>query len=356
MSDVGTPILLTRDAFRTAVFERDQYRCVLCEKPAADAHHILDRRLWPDEGYYLENGASVCPEHHILCEQTVVSCEELRERCGITHAILPPHLYDDGDSHYDKWGNPILSNGMRMRGELFFDESVQKVLVEGRVLGLFTQYVKYPRTYHLPWSPGVTKDDRVQTDLSAFKGQEVVATVKMDGENTTFYRNYIHARSLEYRPRVDRDRVKALHAVLSHEIPYGWRICGENLWAEHSIRYEHLPSIFQVFSVWDDQNHCLPWDETVEWVAMLDLHMVPVLYRGPWDEARVRSLYVPTFQDEACEGFVIRVTAGFRYGEFRRKVAKYVREGHVRTQAHWTRSIRPNGLRIDTEGKETPHV
>src|SRR3546814_17638272 len=64
------PILLTRTAFREGVFARDENRCVFCPLPAEDAHHIIERRLWPDGGYYLDNGASVCRAHHIRCETT----------------------------------------------------------------------------------------------------------------------------------------------------------------------------------------------------------------------------------------------------------------------------------------------
>ena len=57
-----------------------------------------------------------------------------------------------------------------------------------------TSYVKYPRTPHLPWSPGATADDRVHTDLAGLEGREIVVTEKLDGENTTIYRDHVHAR------------------------------------------------------------------------------------------------------------------------------------------------------------------
>ncbi len=153
--------LLERKVFKELVFKRDNYKCVFCDKPAVDAHHILERRLWPDGGYYLDNGASVCAEHHLLCEKTLISVEEVREACKISKPILPPHLYDD--QQYDKWGNIILANGQRMKGELFWDESVQIVLKD--VLNTFTDWIKYPRTYHLPWSGSVGKDDRKLTSV-----------------------------------------------------------------------------------------------------------------------------------------------------------------------------------------------
>lgn len=39
-------ILLSRDAFREAVFTRDNHKCVICGKEAQDAHHnhIMERR------------------------------------------------------------------------------------------------------------------------------------------------------------------------------------------------------------------------------------------------------------------------------------------------------------------------
>lgn len=62
-----------RLAFRSAVFERDNYRCVQCQRSAKevgqlDAHHITDRNEMPNGGYVLANGISLCPECHIQAE------------------------------------------------------------------------------------------------------------------------------------------------------------------------------------------------------------------------------------------------------------------------------------------------
>jgi hypothetical protein len=327
------PFLLTRDEFREAVFARDGRRCVICAAPGVDAHHIVERRLFDDGGYYLDNGATLCEACHMRAEMTVLSCDEIREAAGVTQVVLPPHLYRD--ERYDKWGNILLPNGSRLRGELFYDGSVQKILAAGGVLGLFTDRVRYPRTCHLPWSPGVTDDDRVLTDLSAFEEREVVVTVKMDGEQTTMYRDYLHSRSLEWRGHPSRSWVANLHGQIGWKIPDGWRICGENLYAKHSIEYHHLPSYFLLFSVWNEQNVCLPWAETAEWAALLDLQTVPALYQGVWDEALIRNLYTSTFQGDEMEGYVVRLADAFPYGSFRRSMAKYVRAGHDHTRPHW---------------------
>lgn len=174
-----TPTLLTRDRFRESVFERDQYKCVCCGSPAVDAHHIVERRLFTDGGYYLDNGASVCGVCHLKCEQTLITCDELRDRIGIKRPILPLHFYED--TSYDKWGNILMQNGTRLRGELFDDASVQKALHS--VLHEFTPYVKYGRTYHLPWSPGMHSDDRMMPDVEVFNDKIVVVMEKLDGEN-----------------------------------------------------------------------------------------------------------------------------------------------------------------------------
>ena len=88
-------MLLTRDQFREGVFERDGHKCVVCGNPAQDAHHIIERRLFSDGGYYLDNGASVCGDCHIKAEQTVISPQELRDAAGIRKIVLPEHLYHD---------------------------------------------------------------------------------------------------------------------------------------------------------------------------------------------------------------------------------------------------------------------
>lgn len=108
--------LLTRDAFRTAVFARDRGRCVLCPAPAVDAHHILERKLFPDGGYRLGNGASVCSSCHLCCERCEISVEEVRRAAGIQQPVLPPGF--SADRVFDKWGNELLPGGARIAGPL----------------------------------------------------------------------------------------------------------------------------------------------------------------------------------------------------------------------------------------------
>lgn len=208
-------------------------------------------------------------------------------------------------------------------------------------------YVKYPRTYHLPWSRSRTDDDKILRNVNHFIGKEVVVTEKLDGENCSFYSNHVHARSISSANHPSRDWVKMLHAMFAHEIPNGWRLCGENLYAKHSIYYDELPSYFLLFSMWNEENICLSWDDTVAYASMLGLGTVPVLYRGIFNEEIIKQCYTKkSLYNGEQEGYVVRVTESFHYDDFKYSVAKFVRKNHVQTDEHWLlKPIEPNGLK-----------
>ena len=77
--------LLTRDEFRNLCFERANGMCCIpgCNCKGDDAHHIMDRKLWSDGGYYLSNAASVCNKHHIDCETGVYTPYQVMQFAGI---------------------------------------------------------------------------------------------------------------------------------------------------------------------------------------------------------------------------------------------------------------------------------
>jgi hypothetical protein len=203
--------------------------------------------------------------------------------------------------------------------------------------------VKYPRTAHLALSPGVGSDDLVMPWSSS---EEVVVTEKMDGENTTMTSTRVHARSLDTAAHPSRDWVRALHGRVRRELPEDWRICGENVYARHSLGYADLESYFLVFSVWDGLE-CLSWDDTLEVCDALDLAVVPVLGRGHYaSEAELLELWKRSRTEDASEGFVVRPSGSFLAEEFSTRVGKWVRKGHVQTSSHWmSQLVVPNGLK-----------
>ncbi len=127
--------LLARETFHDQVLARSAGRCVMCASKAVDAHHILERKLFPDGGFYLDNGAAVCETHHWDCETTRLSVAEIRRACGITRIVLPPGFTAAHD--YDKWGNRLRADGLREPGPLFEDTGCRRALAAGGVLGLF---------------------------------------------------------------------------------------------------------------------------------------------------------------------------------------------------------------------------
>lgn len=193
---------------------------------------------------------------------------------------------------------------------------------------------KYPRTYHFPWSKGISDDDKIHQTLDAFQNLEIVVTIKMDGENTSLYNNYFHARSLDSNNHPSRNWVKNFWAKIRHNIPPNYRICGENLFAKHSIYYADLMSYFYGFSVWNN-NICLKWDDTLEWFQLLSITPVQTIYRGKFDENLLISIS-ENLDPSKIEGYVVRNTESFLYEDFSNNVGKFVRENHVnKNSKHW---------------------
>lgn len=350
MPDKHDPKLLTREAFKQAVLARDQNRCVCCSKGVddgvkLDAHHIIDRQLFENGGYYLSNGATLCDDRdngcHMKAEKTEITVHELYNLAAIKYPALADELVEGIE--YDKWGNEILASGLRCRGPLFHTEPVQKILAP--ILGQFTEYVKHPRTWHLPWSPGATSDDKRIKNCEHFAGKHVTVTRKMDGESFTGYQNYSHARSIDGRHHPSRDYAKQFWAERSFDLPDGWRVCCENVYAVHSLRYNNLPDWMIGLFIWNDKNVCLSVEDTQEWMELLRIPMAEVIYSGIWDEDAIRKLHIPDRDDATHEGYVVRTSEPFHNSQFKSSIAKYVRTGHVTSDQHWMHGkIETNGL------------
>lgn len=199
------------------------------------------------------------------------------------------------------------------------------------------KYTKYPSTSHVPWSPGIrpcdARSERILYGMFEFEGKEIVVTEKMDGENTTMYDDYIHARSINSRPHVSRDWIKRFHAGIKFMIPYHMRICGENVYAVHSIQYIDLPSYFIGFSIWDI-GKCLSWDDTVKYFNKLGISYSNVLYRGQYNEKKLHEIE-EKMDWSKTEGYVMRIADEFFLDDFPDVMAKYVRSNHVQTDTHW---------------------
>lgn len=142
------------------------------------------------------------------------------------------------------------------------------------------------------------------------------------------------------------------------------RLCAENLTAWHSIFYTDLPTFIFGIGIYDG-DRCLDWDSTASLCKQWGVPTVPLLWRGVWDEAKVRAVWTgrgsfPTFEAKkdkdqpnfpedfvACEaeGYVIRCVNTFDHKDFAHNCAKFVRPHHVKTDSHWLERFVENKLR-----------
>lgn len=184
----------------------------------------------------------------------------------------------------------------------------------------------------MPTSPGYTGDDVHILNYNNFVGKQVIVSEKLDGENSTYYSDgYFHARSIDGRSHPSRSWV--INELSRTVLPQGIRICGENVYAQHSIAYNNLDTYFYVYSVWEEDK-CWDWHSVELLCSELGLNTVPVLYSGPFDQKIVESI-IKSLDITQQEGIVLRNADQFDYSEFSNNVAKWVRKGHVQSGEHW---------------------
>ncbi len=216
---------------------------------------------------------------------------------------------------------------------------------------------KYERTFHLPWSPGGTSDDKRMKDVSGLINTKIVLTEKMDGSNVCMETGGCFARTHSGPPdHPSFDAFKQLHSMCKSRIPKGIQVFGEWCYALHSIPYDRLPgSYFLMFGIRDlYSNKWLSWEEVEIWAEELQVPTVPVLSNSIEVES-VSSLKMltdilckqPSVHGSLREGVVVRVYREFDNVEFPNLVAKCVRSDHVQTDQHWkTQQIVKNKLAV----------
>ncbi|WP_127960112.1 RNA ligase family protein [Serratia microhaemolytica] len=211
---------------------------------------------------------------------------------------------------------------------------------------------KYGRTYHYPFSPGTTSDDRINKNywqnIQAI--DKLIHTEKLDGENNCLNRYGVFARS----------HAAPTDSAWTRQIRQRWQqikndlgeieLFGENLYAVHSIEYHALEQTFYLFAV-RYKDHWLSWEEVKFYAALFDFSCVPeITLSQPVITAEEYRLAIIA-QASTCgsfmphdinnglpctmEGIVSRNAAEFPVADFSRQVFKYVRHNHVKTDRHW---------------------
>ena len=215
---------------------------------------------------------------------------------------------------------------------------------------------KYGRTYHFPFSPGTTSDDRINhtywQDIQQF--ETLLHTEKLDGENNCLNSRGVFARS-HAAPTTSpwTKQLRERWELMKYDLG-DLEFFGENLYAVHSIKYKRLEEYYYVFAV-RVKDKWLSWEEVKFCAALFDLPVVPELgtdhvsglteeglrekilsFAG--EESKFGSL--DPFTEEKCtrEGVVSRNIEEYPVSAFQHNVFKYVRKGHVKTTEHWTRN------------------
>lgn len=212
---------------------------------------------------------------------------------------------------------------------------------------------KYGRTYHYPFSPGTTSDDRINHEyweqVQAIKN--VVHTEKLDGENTCLSKIGIFSRSHATPTEHPwANYLKEKWNWLKRDLG-DLEIFGENLYAIHSIEYQKLEQHFFVFGIRHHEKW-LSWEETKFYANLMDFPTIPeISVTKPTKEKEYKNEILiltnssSTFQSidanskKPClmEGIVTRNSNEYAVADFAQNVFKYVRKDHVITDEHWTR-------------------
>ncbi len=230
---------------------------------------------------------------------------------------------------------------------------------------------KYGRTYHYPFSPGTTSDDRINRDWWSHiqNIEQLVHTEKLDGENNCLNRHGVFARS----------HAAPTQSAWSQQIRQRWQLIkndlgdielfGENLYAVHSIEYQHIEEYFYVFAV-RQGNYWLSWEEVKFYASLFDFPTVPELSlnidKQLGSQVYTQQLITATEQDSqfiaydthsqqpcSMEGIVTRDSQRFSLDDFKCHVFKYVRKNHVKTDIHWKRHWQRAKLAFEYQGGQS---
>ncbi len=215
---------------------------------------------------------------------------------------------------------------------------------------------KYGRTYHYPFSPGTTSDDRFNhtywQDINKFK--QLLHTEKLDGENNCLNSMGVFARS-HAAPTTSpwTAQLRERWALIKNDLGDA-ELFGENLYAIHSIEYKNIEEYYFIFAV-RIKDMWLSWEEVKFYAALFDFPTVPELGVNDVSDLTKETLkdkIVTLAQDQSVfgsrdpfslqqctrEGVVSRNIEEFPVTDFQNNVFKYVRKGHVKTDEHWTRN------------------
>ncbi len=251
------------------------------------------------------------------------------------------------------------------------------------------QSKKYCRSLHSHLSLWTTSDDRFMPKwyVKAFSEMnKLIITEKLDWQNSCFNKEGVFARSHTSKSMNPWDKPLWEKWELIKNDLHDIEIFWENMYGVHSIEYWKLESYFYVFAIrkWDTW---LSWEDTKWYASLFDFPIVPEykvsfelsnfvnlnndenialekwLTKDIWTswlesvDTEGKLWWVDCITKKPCsEWFVIRNADSFRTNQWTIKtnsnefnnLFKLVREAHVKTEIHWSKTWKPAKL-VDYE-------
>lgn len=217
---------------------------------------------------------------------------------------------------------------------------------------------KYPRTFHLSFSPEVHSDDKVcdMTDVQKLIDDEIeiVITEKLDGGNVCLSPEGVFARSHAQETSCPTfDYIKNVHYYPNKVdiVSDNLKVFGENMFAIHSVEYTNLKEYFYAFNILNQNTQTyMSVGDMHEWSIAHNIDIAPVLYSGVIKSVKWLEKFLAEEMKKESElggereGFVIRVKDSFLAEDFSKSVFKYVRKGHIQNKLddqgrplHWSK-------------------
>lgn len=204
----------------------------------------------------------------------------------------------------------------------------------------------YPSTCYLPWSDKrSSKENRNLSTVKQFEGKEVVCLEKIDGSNDSLLTNACLPRSMSTDSFMygheSRNWIKAFHSEIAFKIPEWMIISIENMFYQHTIFYDLLPSFAMGICIWNlEKRIMLSFDETLILFKELNIPHMPILYRGIWNEKEIKKCYLGKSKlatNSIQEGYVVRLASEIKIEDFSLYVSKYVSKKFAIPPEHWSK-------------------
>lgn len=201
--------------------------------------------------------------------------------------------------------------------------------------------MKYFKTYHLPFSPGKLKYDKVLNSIYHLLKKNLIFTEKLDGSNICLCKEGVFSRShAQFAKHHSFDMLKKIYNNIKNNIPENYLFYGEWLYAVHSIKYDKLPNYLFLFAIYDKNKKVWKnWDFVKEYSYKLNIPTVPFLGEiccfSVYELENVINLLMKNGSKygNEIEGIIIRTNVDFIDPNI--NVAKYVRENHTQTNKNW---------------------